>query len=331
MPDPAIELLDGQRSGIAKGLVDGRQRRPEVRRLRDVVDPDHGQVVGDPSPRLVGRVEDPEGHLVVAGEHRVDARKSLEQSLQRELSAHRAPVALHDQPVVLADPVGVEHLAPAVEAFLRLPPVERTRDDGDAPGTAGDQVLGGHPADRAVVDADGWPRGLAGHPADEGHRDRRVRAALVRPAAIAADLGDRPDDAVHLAPDETVEDAVDVSRPRLVEQGQRDRVAKLRGPLLDPGQHARRSEVVESVGHDAEGVAAALGEPAREQVRGVARVGDDPLDPLEGLGRDVRPVVQDPRHRLGRDAGCLGHFPDRDAAPSGHEPSHRRRGAVLHP
>ena len=121
---------------------------------------------------------------------------------------------------------------------------------------------------------------------------------------------------------------VDVVGLRLEDQIQGDAVAHLGRLPLDLREDPRRPEVLESVGHHAEDVAATLNEASGEHIRGVAGLPDYVLDTLQRLRGDVRAVVQDARNSLDRDARSRGHISNCQALPLGHFlilPIHRKR------
>src|ERR1035437_9032650 len=190
----------------------------------------------------MGRVEDAEGHLVVAGKDRVDLGAPLEKAVQTLFAAGDRPVALDDQTFRSLQPALVERLAPASEALLRLPPSQRASDDPDLPGAPGQKMFGGETPDRRVVDADRRQVGPTGHPADEHDRDGQPQASGPRPGAIVADVGDGPYDAVDLTSAKRVQHAIGITALGLEDQVQHYPVADLGRRALDGRHNARWAE-----------------------------------------------------------------------------------------
>ena len=121
------------------------------------------------------------------------------------LAAGRRPVTLEDRSGGVAEGARRRRLAPARLSFTRLPPAQWPGDQADTPGAAGQQMLGGQPADGPIVDADRGQRRLTGHAAHEHDGHGQVLRAMVRPVQVAADLRDGPDHAVHLACEEAAQ------------------------------------------------------------------------------------------------------------------------------
>ena len=90
--DPVHERGDRRRAERIELLADRRQRRAVVRGIRDIVEADDADVVGDRSTGLGERPQGAEGHLVVRGEQRGDLR-SLGEGGGRVESGCRGPVS----------------------------------------------------------------------------------------------------------------------------------------------------------------------------------------------------------------------------------------------
>src|ERR1035437_1540416 len=139
-----------------------------------------------------------------------------------------------------------------------------------------------------------------------------------QPRAVIAHFGYGPDDAVHLAGGQAAEQAIDIVGLGLEDQIESNRVPHLGRLALDGRQHARRAEVVEAEGDDAENMASTLGQAAGQHVWGVASLTDDFLNAFQCFRGDVRSVVEDARHGLRRDPGRGGDLFDRQALWLGH-------------
>ena len=85
----------------------------------------------------------------------------------------------------------------------------------------------------------------------------------------------------------------------------------LRERLRGAGEDGREVRGEDERDEHADEPGTAGGEPAGAAVRAVALLPDDRRDELPGLRRDVAPPVEDARDGGDRDAGQLGHLPDR--------------------
>jgi hypothetical protein len=311
-------------SGGRKCELDGRERGEEVRRLGDVVRPHHGEPPGRVEAKAVGGMEHAECLLIVPGEHRVDIRAHRDDLLERRLAARGAPVALDEERRLGIESGPGQDLERAVAPLPGLLPREGPRHARDASGAALEHVPGGDPPDLQVVDAD--RRHARRRHAAPGHHERegQLHGMPGDPVTVRPDARDGPDDAVHPARGQCADDRVGVERLGVVDQREGDRVAEGGRLALEPDDDLRRAVVAEAVGDDADGLAAAAGEAACQQVRCVPRLLDDAADPFGGLGSDVRAVVQDARDGLHRDARSSGDLPHRDPGRDGHEPTSRR-------
>ena len=125
-----------------------------------------------------------------------------QQLVEAVLAARGRPVALDDELVSGLRARRAQGVPPAGLALPGLPPVQRPGDDAHPPGAACEQVLvASRPMARLSMPIDGGGRRPVMPPtrtSGTGKSGARSR----RPGPVVADLGDGPDDAVHLAPGE---------------------------------------------------------------------------------------------------------------------------------
>ena len=241
------------------------------------------------APQSMSPVEDAERHLVVAGEHGVDIRGGRQQAVEPDLAASRGPVALDD--------AATRRRRGPRSARVSRQPRSRSRASHQLSGPVMIPIRRAPPSRRcsvamrpiarlsiAIEGSELWPD----MPPTSSTGTGKSRPFVCDQVRFWLDLGDGPDDPVHLPRRQVVEQPVDAVHLRLMDEVERHRVAHLGGLLLDPGQHPGRPEVLETVGDHAECPAPSLDEPTGEQVRRVPGVLDDPLDALEGLRRRRR-------------------------------------------
>ena len=90
--DPLEQEPQAAAAELGEVLADGRERRREVGRLGDVVEPDHRDVARDLPAGLVEASQQAERHLVVGDEHGGQLG-DLEQAAPEIVSGPRGPVA----------------------------------------------------------------------------------------------------------------------------------------------------------------------------------------------------------------------------------------------
>ncbi len=286
--DPGAAAIDRSISRTAsapasrKRLVDRRQRRPEVRRLGDVVHADDRRGPRGRAGRADGRHggrRGPSGRCWRRPRRCPGCGRGARRGPPRRCSAVQSPwppaassEALDRAPrASRASPssrccASHQVSGPVMMPTRRAPPARRC-SVARRPMAALSMPIDG---------SDVWP---PMPPTSTTGTGSSGPCRATRP--VVAHLRDGPDDAVHLARDQRLfSSRLDVLRLRLVDEVERDRVAHLGGLLLDARQDAGRPEVVEAVGDDAEDVAPALGQAAGKHVRRVAGLGDDLLDPL---------------------------------------------------
>jgi hypothetical protein len=112
-----------ERPGADRLLVDahGGQRRDQVARDRDVVEPDDRHVVRHGEPRLVQGPDDPDGAQVVRAEDRGEAPAGGEQALAGSVPAGRGQVAALVEAVVGLEPGLLEGAQVAQGPLLDAP------------------------------------------------------------------------------------------------------------------------------------------------------------------------------------------------------------------
>ena len=181
--DLADQRVDRAPADLVERLVDGGERRPEVRRLLHVVEADHADVVGHPATALVQGPQQPQRHLVVRGEHRGHLVVAGQPEAGLVAGAGRPVARQHGRHRAA---VGLEGLLPRRPAAPRGVRQLGTRDVPDGLVPEVEQVLGGQAGavglvvvdDRVVVLRAGVDHDdRAARPA----RRRRRRAGASRP------------------------------------------------------------------------------------------------------------------------------------------------------
>ena len=143
-------------------------------RHRDVVEPDHGDILGDAPPSLAQRGHDAERDRVVAAEDRVERGPLEQQAAHRRVARGRAVAAVRHQCRIEGHAGPVERLAVALMALVGRAVVRlRVAHVGDGPPPGAQQVAHGPPRGADVVDVDAVPL-VAGRVA---HGDEREAAA----------------------------------------------------------------------------------------------------------------------------------------------------------
>ena len=204
---PAAQFVDQvadrshrDRPGIAQWLVDRRQRRPESATPRGCCR--HRPPTGRRARFVPGR-ERRAGRRGPSGRStRTPRRGPGATSMSRwrptsPLFGDQSPSTIRRSST--STPLDSSATRQPRSRSRASQPVERAGDEADATGAAGDEVVGRDPPDGQVVDRRRSGACLSGHPADEHDRDREVGVHDPGPRAVVADLGDRPDDAVHAA------------------------------------------------------------------------------------------------------------------------------------
>ncbi|AUX38786.1 uncharacterized protein SOCE26_001640 [Sorangium cellulosum] len=319
LPEQQVEAPAPQ---LGEVLADGGERRREVGRLRDVVEADDADVPRHRASDLVEVAEHAQRHLVVGHEHGGDAWRARE--LRGELVARAcAPVAAQERRRL--DARGLQRRTPAVDALLGLERVDRTGDVPHRPVTQVEEMA--RRGRRAAVLLDG------------DHRDRIVRPPLDGDHRhVGGDVAER----VHRRPQRGDDhDAVGalIAQPvhrihhrRAAERFQADDADAVPGVVrrrLEPVERRRRAVVRRVEADHAERPRAPGDERLRHGARAVVELADRVEHALPRVGMHVGVVVQDPRDRLVRDAGELGHIDhDRGPAPASLDAPLGRRVAV---
>src|SRR5258708_28074257 len=170
----------------------------------------------------------------------------------------------------------------------------------------------------AIIDLNNGEGGRTGHTTREYYRDRKIEAFSLRPTTVGADLGNSPDNAIHLVGQHASKCLVNIVDARLVKQIEEDRVSEFLGLLLNANLGAQRAKIVQPECHDANAVAAALDQAAHQSVGDITQLVNHFLDTLEGLWRDIGALVDDARDSLSRNTSCMGYLSDRHARSISH-------------
>ena len=158
------EKLHASTTQLGEVLPHGRQGRPEMRCLRDVVEADHADVAGHVQARVADRVDQSECHLIVRREDRGEVR-NLQKLLTRVVAELGRPVAENRRG---RRNVARAHLCekPA-HPRLGFDPILWSGDVIDLPMSEADQVFCGEARPRQLVDRKRVVRievgGLQGH------------------------------------------------------------------------------------------------------------------------------------------------------------------------
>src|SRR4051812_28044119 len=300
----ALDLLEQQvHAGAADGgevLADRGERRDEVRRLGDVVEADHADVLGHRTARLVQGAQQAQSVLVVGREHRRDLRVGRQRQAPL-VSRPGAPVAgdgrRHRRPGV------GQRVAPPAVALARLQPRHRAGQVVHGAVAEVEEVAGGRLRSGVLVHADRRSDRLALHDHD-GQVPRQVLDGLGQ-RSVAGDH----DEPVHAL---AAQPFGRLGHRALAGRLQRDDAGEVIGlprAALDLADHRRGPELGRVEADHAERARPAGGQGTGEGVGPEVQLGRRRQDLGPGLRAHPGVILEDPGHRLVRDPGELGHVP----------------------
>ena len=294
--------LDRVRDDLVDRLRDRRERRVGRRGERDVVVPDHREVLRDAAAGPARRLEDAEREDVGRRGHGGDVGPRPQDRL-----AHRRRVLEVELPGVGHQLVVVGHARVGQRAAIALLPelVERPVDEADAPVPEALEVR-----DRAVhavhvLDLDDRHADEVGrHVAVDEHRRHAGRQDLLDAVGRTSD-----DDAVAWVPEEQV-DVVRLGRGRVVRRAAQDRVAAGAAAVVDRLDQLAQERVAEQRDDHPDRRRALAAEVGRDPVRAVADLSRDAADARGRLLADGAVSLEGVRHRRGRHAGRFRDVPE---------------------
>ena len=288
----------------------GGERRRDVARDRNIVEPGQRDIVGNPQSTLGQGEQAAQRHHVVGGEHRVGPLGSLQQHLSGLMSGRFAEVA--GEYPRFGGRIGFQdRVAIAAQALEGIEVVGRAGNERDPAMTGCEQMRHHRPRPAVVVDAERDVFGLGRLRIDQNRRQRgEVFAEEIDIAHVRRHHQQAIDPAAHRTQGGRLFLGMAViARHQQVQ-------AAVAGDEVDTTDQFGKEFTVQIGQHHADGVGAAAAETARGVVRAVAQLGRDRQHPAaHGFGHVVVPVdgprdrghrnLRDTRHIFDRHAQCI--------------------------
>ena len=170
--DPLRQAFHGPVAHLGRALAQGRERRVDVGREGDIVEPDDADIARHrPAPPAQG-AQRPDRHQVVVGEDRGRRRRPVQEFEHRRLAPADERCATGDRDRLGARPGRLEGVADAGQPLRRVDVPWRRHQVAEPPMPEVQEVLGGQPAAGPIVGLDGRQVDVDGGRVDQHHRER---------------------------------------------------------------------------------------------------------------------------------------------------------------
>ena len=316
--DRVQQQLHAALADLLEVLADGGERRRQVAREGDVVEPDEADVSRYLAARLEHGAHDAERHLVVGGEDRRHVAVLCQQAAELIARPH-APVA---EPRRRNRDLGrLQHRAPALDAPSRRRPILGPGDVRHRPVAEIEQQARRRGRAGGLVDRDHGHHGLRRVP-DRDQRYVHLLAVELARDPVLPGVEEDPVDALSLQLVERPEQRSAVERG---EPGDAHGVSVRVGGALEPELHRGRPERDRVGADDPERLRPTGHQRLRGGVRAIVQPAHRREHPIARVPAHVAVRIDHARDGLLRDAGELGHVAHR-CGPSPRSLRSARRG-----